>query len=144
MRINFMLIDDNEIDLFVCQRMIELELGNQDIAKYDNAQSALDDLLSLTISKGNSKAEMPHIIILDINMPGLNGFGFLDGLSELKKSNRLPVKTIVLSSTTKLEYIMNAEKHEACDGFIGKPLTGLKIRQIVGAFKPEPDNVDLG
>lgn len=64
-----MVIDDNELDLFYAQIMLERFNAGVDVKAFDSARAALH-----AISSGHLR---PQLVLLDINMPGMNGFDFL-------------------------------------------------------------------
>lgn len=62
-------IDDNELDLFYAQIMLERFETGVDVKTFDSARGALQ-----AITTGQLQ---PQLILLDINMPGMDGFDFL-------------------------------------------------------------------
>ena len=85
-----LLIDDNEADIFVNQKLIE---GQSFAAKTDvvmSGKAGLDLLVNCRLE------ELPEIIFLDIMMPVMDGFGFLDRFAELPESVKVKCKIIML------------------------------------------------
>lgn len=95
-----LLIDDNETDQFLHETVIKEFDPTIEIMKAYDGQQALDLLSSMD--------EEPDIILLDINMPGMNGFEFLD------EYNRKPTSSVIamLSSS---EQGSDKEKAMSCD-----------------------------
>ena len=137
MKINFMLIDDCEIDLFINQKNIEKLSINADIKTFTRAKFAIDYLSSLNDESKLESMIFPDIILLDINMPEMNGFQFLDNFKALDQNKFKKIKIYMLSSTTNLKDITDAESHDTCNGFINKPLTTERVGQIVGQLVSE-------
>lgn len=82
-----MLIDDNELDNFINKKLLENEHFASTILIHQSAINALEDLKK----KSATPAELPHVIFLDIMMPGMDGFGFLEEFGKLPdavKSNQ--------------------------------------------------------
>ena len=131
MKINFMLIDDREIDLFINQKIIEKLAINTDIKAYPIAKEAIDYLSSLNNDFNTESTFFPDIIFLDINMPIMNGFQFLNEFNAINKGKLDSIKIYLLSSTTSMNEIIKAEEHSACSGFISKPLTVHKIEKLI-------------
>jgi CheY-like chemotaxis protein len=73
--------------------------------------------------KGDRTEEAPHVIFLDLNMPVMNGWDFLEDYL-MKYADRLPAtKVVILSSTVNPEDFSKANQYEIVIDFINKPLT---------------------
>lgn len=131
MKLNFILIDDSEIDLFVNQRFIEKMVGDVEILTFIRAKNALDHLNALSEHPNADHSFVPDFIFVDINMPEMDGFEFLDAFANLKNECFQNTKVYVVSSTTLLNEIVAADNHCACNGFINKPLTRESIQHMV-------------
>src|SRR5947208_2953476 len=87
-----LIIDDMETDQFICKMVIEATHFADNIVVHSNAGEALNFL------KTNPE-DSSQIIFLDIQMPGLNGFEFLEEFGNMKKeSKNLPVIVMLTSS----------------------------------------------
>lgn len=72
--VRFILIDDNEIDLFFHRNLIRLKQLSEDVVSFTNAQEALDYFNGFV----SDPSQLPRcIILLDIQMPEMDGFEFL-------------------------------------------------------------------
>ncbi|MBO6516429.1 MAG: response regulator [Bacteroidia bacterium] len=83
------LIDDNEIDIFVNQKLLETSGLGAEISTFSNPVSALKDLQGRDVD----------VIIVDNQMPELSGYDFLKKMLEAK--NDLKSKMIVLTATVR-------------------------------------------
>lgn len=88
-----MLIDDSEIDLFIHRRFLELCNFSKELLAYKSAESALDSLKRL-----NGETP-PDLIFLDLNMPVVDGFSFLDTFSKLPEKVTNHSRIVVLTSS---------------------------------------------
>ena len=103
-----MIIDDNETELLVAKKALEKQYR---IIDKDNAKAALQLLAKTTM--------MPDFILLDVAMPGINGFDFIMRLKTNEKMKNIPV--IFLSGDKDTSTEMEAYRLGAVD-FIRKPI----------------------
>lgn len=80
---------------------------------------------------GDDKREPIELILLDINMPGLDGFRFADRYLELPEPLRGPARLVVF--TTSLDPLdeATAMQHPAVCDFVTKPLTAENVRALI-------------
>lgn len=114
-----MIIDDNNIDIFISARMIVKNNFSKEVLRYTNAPEALNYL------KDNQEniTELPQIIFIDIYMPMMSGFEFLevyDGLSDTLKNH---CKAYMLSSSIDKEDIYLSANNKNVVRFLSKPIT---------------------
>lgn len=137
MKLNFVLIDDSEIDLFVNQKFIEKSLGDVEILTFIRAKNALDHFIALCEHPNADHSFIPDFIFVDINMPEMDGFEFLDAFAKLKNEGFQNTKVYIVSSSTLLNEIFAADNHCICDGFISKPLTSESMQKLVDSATPK-------
>ncbi|NNE31569.1 MAG: response regulator [Winogradskyella sp.] len=126
-----MIIDDNKIDLFVSQKIIEKYDSEINVRTFNSATSALNYLKICPLKHNSETIVMPDVILLDINMPQIDGFQFIEEYKALNLPKAKDVKIIMLTSSLYLEDIQRAEKEAYCSGYIDKPLTKEKIEKLV-------------
>lgn len=143
MKMNFMLIDDSKIDLFINQKNIEKVAINSSIKTFASAKAAIEYLSNSNNQTSSQLMCNPDIILLDINMPEMNGFQFLNAFSELNNKKISSTKIYMLSSSTHLKDINEAGQYSACHGFIPKPLTIKSLEKIIFEFKPFLNTYDF-
>ena len=125
---NILIIDDNETDAMIMQEALESVIIGNDVKILNNAADAID----LLNNKGDfEKEEKPDLILLDLNMPDLNGFEFLRIVKKDPRFIQIPV--IVLSGTEDPENINECYQLGA-NCFIQKPNDITKFKQVVAVI----------
>ncbi|GAA4902617.1 response regulator [Mucilaginibacter defluvii] len=127
--INVLLVDDDEINNFISIKLIKKALLNTSITACLNGKFAIDQLVELQQKDPES---LPDYILLDINMPIMNGWDFLDeynrlGIDPLKKT-----KIYIISSSVFSNDISKAKSYPLVNDFISKPLNVDRIKEIFG------------
>lgn len=125
MKTKLLLVDDHELFLDALEMIISLEKDVEVINKAKNGQELIDYL--------NSDQEKPDIIVLDINMPGMDGIQALDVLKP-EKGKAHPYKIIMLSSMSDTRLVHEAVKKGAM-GFLSKKCARKEIVQAINAVK---------
>jgi CheY-like chemotaxis protein len=114
------IIDDDKANNYLTRIMLE-DAGLSDVKQFRQAPEALAALQKAWDEK--NEAEYPAIILLDINMPGMDGWGFLTEYRNLPGEFTKTIKIYMLSSS---DYSGDHEKAKAFPevlDFLDKPLT---------------------
>lgn len=118
------LIDDSEIDLFIQRRFLEVFNFAKQLKTFVSARTALD-WLSTT-----NGVDMPQLIFLDLNMPDIDGFGFLVQFSQLPHALRQKIRIVILTSSNSRSDLDKALAFENVVHFITKPLKQSDIEAL--------------
>lgn len=123
---HIVLIEDNPIDVFINTKVIEQADLGENILSFPSARPALDYLRD---SEMNNLL-LPELIILDIRMPDMDGFDFLDEFVQLSTSITSTVRILMLSSSIDPEDEAKAKSYSQVIDFICKPLTRDKLLAV--------------
>jgi CheY-like chemotaxis protein len=121
-----LLVDDSQPFNFLSKTVLKQNKVNCTVVEVLNGQIALDYL--------TENQDWPEVILLDINMPVMDGFQFLEAYQKLNKQGK-ETKIFVLSSSSREE---DREKSLSCEGvedFFDKPLTESHIRIILSKLQ---------
>lgn len=117
-----LLIDDNEADNFFHRLAID-ESGLVDrVVSAESGPQALELLRTLEAP--------PDLIFLDINMPAMNGWEFLEGYGRLVKPG-VASKVVLLTTSVAPDDADRARREPLCSAFESKPMTAARFRSIV-------------
>ena len=121
-----MLIDDNELDNFINKKLLENENFAESVIVHQSAQSALDELKKLE----NNPERLPQIIFLDIMMPHMDGFAFLEEVNKLSEKIKKHSKIIMLSTSESFKDLNRANQSKYVYKFLNKPLNKMVLDAI--------------
>lgn len=118
--LNIMIIDDNPIDRAIMRYQLE-QFGIERIVECDGANKALVLLMEPAFSESSSTYD---IIMLDLQMPNMDGVSFLQEFSKLLKKGRIQESNIIINSATQDQNeLSNIEHYPFVKGFTTKGVT---------------------
>jgi CheY-like chemotaxis protein len=124
---NVFVVDDDRVHHFIIRKLLEKNDVQVNPYFFDNGYDALSDLKA-NLSKSEN---LPDVILLDINMPVLDGWQFLEEFIEIKKNILKDIAIYIVSSS---EGYFNADKLEQFKSLISeyyvKPMTNEAIKTI--------------
>lgn len=113
-------VDDDPITLMLYKMVIAKASFTEEIITAKNGQEALDYYDNL---KAINQSCCPELIFLDLNMPVMGGWEFLDNFITEKYDKFNKTKVIVLSSTIDPNDIEKSKKYSIVIDFMSKPVT---------------------
>ena len=127
-KINVILIDDNATTNFISRKHFSKFEVIDEIIDFQSSSLALEYL------RNNPNRKTPHLIMLDINMPGMNGWEFMDQYNQLHQDNVRNSVLIILSSTPNPLEQKRARETKGVSEMLLKPLTKENITKILNHY----------
>lgn len=119
--LNFIVLDDDKIMLFLIEFEIKKLFKNYTITSYDKSDVAFDFI------RKNANELDNTILLLDLNMPVMDGFQVLESLNLF--SHKL--KVIIVTSSISDEDREKTMIYPFVYGYINKPLKGVELKSII-------------
>lgn len=121
---NILCVDDDPITLMLCKKVIVKAAFSEKIMFANNGQEAFDLFkLMAKQKKEDDSFQSPQLIFLDLNMPVMNGWEFLDLFQESLVEDFNDTKVIILSSTIDPSDYQKAKGYQMVSHFLSKPIT---------------------
>lgn len=121
------LIDDDSINNYINARLIKRIGISEELAISLNGKEALSYLKKLIAE--NKKC--PSLILLDINMPVMDGFEFVEAFQKLNFNNKQEVVIVMLTTSENSKDIERVKENPKIADFLNKPLTEDKIAKVL-------------
>ncbi len=118
-------VDDDEVNNFVTKKLLRQFDKDYEIVTYSNPVQALEVLKKAKLGEG----DFPDMILLDINMPGMDGFEFLMKMKEYELSDK--VQVIMYSSSSQKEDHKKAKSYSNVIGYLEKPFSAQAYGRIL-------------
>jgi len=128
-----LLIDDSETDNFIhCRRFNKLGMAEQ-IEVCTNGRLGRD---YLTTPTAGGHFPRPDLLFLDINMPVMDGWEFLEAYRYLPDHQRATVTVALLTTAVGEEYVQRAYSYGVVNAHEAKPLSSDKLGKLMQRFFP--------
>jgi len=125
------IIDDDSICRMLVKKQIECSEYETQVFEYENGHLAFQDLKSIT----HDPSVIPDVIFLDLFMPVMDGWEFLDELSKVAHIMAKSPQIYILSTSINVVDIERAEENPLVTGFIPKPIKLRQIQRIIHKIK---------
>lgn len=125
----FAIVDDDQLFRHILKAQISKVLENQQVITFENGNQALN-YLDTYIDKPE-ESQIPRVIFLDINMPIMNGWQFLDGFKKLQDRIQEEITIYMITSSVDRRDEQKADSYSEISKFVVKPITSDQLREIL-------------
>ncbi|MDL5512971.1 response regulator [Arenibacter sp. M-2] len=121
------IIDDDPIAIYgIKKSMKEIDFCNT-ILVYQNGQDAIDGLNNMV----TECIALPSIILLDLNMPIMDGWEFLDDFIKMPNSSTKEVTIYIISSSIDPRDVIKAKDYSLVSNYILKPIKSADLLKLI-------------
>ncbi len=128
-KINLLVIDDDDINIFIIKKIVEKTGFDINMVAKSNGKQAIDYLTEV-IAEG---AIFPNLVLIDINMPVMNGWEFIEAYQEIVTEQKADL--YILSSSVYENDIEKTKSYDSVKGFISKPLSMERLTELIKAMR---------
>lgn len=121
------IIDDDDIFVYITKKAVEQTNIIQQIKVFGNGKDAIDYLKE----NCSNPDLLPEIILLDLSMPIMDGWQFLDEYTKIKPKIGKKIIIYIVTSSISPEDMRKAKNIDAVSDFIIKPITKDKLIEII-------------
>lgn len=121
---NFILIDDSKMDLFLISKIIQVVNPNAQVNSFDQPDIALEHFRK-NFPEGHA------IVLLDINMPVISGFDFLDAFHQLTDAQKSAYSIYILTSSHNFTDIERGKSNPYVKDVLHKPLAKDTLLKLI-------------
>ncbi|NTU75774.1 MAG: response regulator [Anaerolineaceae bacterium] len=114
-----LLVEDNESDAELTQRAMAKNRMTNPLVVVDNGRQALDYLLGQGNFTGEEPPELPALVLLDLNLPGMSG---LEVLRQIRAHERTRLLPVIMLTTSMEDHDMTRSYELGANSYIRKPV----------------------
>ena len=118
-------IDDNPTDHYIMQRLLHNNYNCKQTTYTFDGRLVLDYL-----EENKETGKLPDVIFLDLDMPQLTGWEFLDELENFKSEAVKNVQVHIMSSSIRSADVFHSKKYACVNSFMTKPLSRDVINKV--------------
>lgn len=126
--LSFIVIDDSKLDCFIAEKIIKNTGKSDNVSVFQQATDALEHI------KQSGAQTSSTIVFVDIQMPVMNGFEFVENFEALEEETKQNYNIFMLSSSINENDIARVKGYSSVKHFLNKPLTNDTILAVLEEF----------
>lgn len=126
--LNICIVDDDNIYQFAMGRILK---SMEDVPKQIITFSDGEEAIEYFEKQINTQSSLPDVLLLDINMPIMDGFQFLEAYNKLKSKIKQRIAIYMISSSVDPVDIETANKFDCITDYVTKPLKSTVLKDII-------------
>lgn len=126
----FFLIDDDHIFQFITSKTLNKINPQVIIEKFEDGEQGIESIKE----RINNTDKLPDVVLLDINMPYMNGWEFLKEFKKIESQIEKDIQIYMLTSSDDPEDLERAKEYNELSGYIIKPVTKKELEVLVCEF----------
>jgi DNA-binding NarL/FixJ family response regulator len=130
MNLSFIIIDNSELDCFIARKLIEQTMANATVKIFREATEALEYMAPASANNNL------NIVFLDLRMPGMNGFQFIESFGKQLQEIQDNYFIAVLTSSMNKNELTRLMKYSIIHRVLEKPLTVEKLHEVINLADP--------
>lgn len=127
LKFNFIVVDDSKLDCFIAEKIIRNTGRSNKVTTFLQAKDALE-----YIANNTYEVDEHNIMLVDIQMPVMNGFDLVEAFEKLPEYIRAKYTVYIISSSINENDLIRANEYVSVKKFINKPLTMAYLNSILG------------
>lgn len=125
------LVDDDDVFQFLTKKVIEESNLVSKIKIFNNGQEAIEDITD----KYMKGSQLPEIILLDLSMPVMDGWEFLEEFNKIENNHSIMI--YVISSSISPKDVEKANSYSSVRDYIIKPITKVKFIELLNNIEKQ-------
>lgn len=121
------IIDDDPSFQFILKQTIRLISPTTEVRVFNNGKEALDHFVSMT----DNPEGLPDVILVDLNMPVMNGWELIENISQLPEDVKTHFKTYILTSSIFQSDVKKSKQYNFISDYLFKPVDEDVMKEIL-------------